>query len=230
MLTNNVRWFTILSEIHRHCIYNRAMSGGKTMARLNSYAEIKNGQILSRYCLRESTDGEEIKVITPSSISNSVINHNNLGVNYLRDSVDKEKLMYPEEGDIVIKLSTPYDSAIVRKQDVDLVIPSFCALIRCHNPEDNKFILAVLNNRRTIDYLTSNISGQGMRIIKIGSIRDIEIPEMSAEHRKEIGELYWQSRLDIELHERYIENEKAVVNKIISDYLGGNKDGKNREV
>ena len=84
------------------------------MAKLYELAEIKNGQILTRYCNRDAIDGTKIKVITPGSISNGIINHEDLGENTLKEDIEQSKLMVAEPGDIIIKLSTPYDSAIVR--------------------------------------------------------------------------------------------------------------------
>ena len=72
--------------------------------RLEKIADVKNGQILTRICDKDLKDGTRIKVITQKSINNGFIYHKDLGENILKEGMDCSKLMYTENGDIVIKL------------------------------------------------------------------------------------------------------------------------------
>ncbi|MFR7591368.1 MAG: hypothetical protein ACLUVC_08000 [Longibaculum sp.] len=189
------------------------------MAKLYELAEIKNGQILTRYCNRDAIDGTKIKVITPGSISNGIINHEDLGENTLKEDIEQSKLMVAEPGDIIIKLSTPYDSAIVREEDKGLVIPSFCAMIRCNEGVNKDYVLAVLNNKKSVDKLVNDISGIGMRVIKIGSIRELEIPDISIDKQEVIGSLYRESLKETELLRRIVKNQIKLINGIIDQEL-----------
>lgn len=199
------------------------MSGGKIMAKLFELAGVKNGQILTRFCDRDAMEGVKIKVITPGCISNGIINHEDLGENTLKEGVDQSKLMIAEPGDIIIKLSTPYDSAIVREMDKNLVIPSFCAMVRCNEGVNKDYILAVLNSKRSIDKLVSEISGQGMRVIKIGSIKELEIPDIGDDEQISIGGLYAEGLKEAELLRKLAKNQMELINGLIEQKLKGDK-------
>lgn len=193
------------------------------MAKLFELAEVKNGQILTRFCDRDAMEGVRIKVITPGCISNGIINHEDLGENTLKEGVDQSKLMIAEPGDIIIKLSTPYDSAIVREMDKNLVIPSFCAMVRCNEGVNKDYILAVLNSKRSIDKLVSEISGQGMRVIKIGSIKELEIPDIGDDEQISIGGLYAEGLKEAELLRKLAKNQMELINGLIEQKLKGDK-------
>ena len=187
--------------------------------RLEKIADVKNGQILTRICDKDLKDGTRIKVITPKSINNGFIYHKDLGENILKEGMDCSKLMYTEKGDIVIKLSTPYDSAIIREKDEGLVVPSFCALIRCNEKINRNYVLAILNNKKTIEKLINEISGLGMRIIKIGSIKNIDIPDIETQKLETIGNLYIESLIEIELVRNFLENQKNLIEGFIEQEL-----------
>lgn len=189
------------------------------MAKLKDLAIIQNGQIMSRLCDKNATEGKKVKVITPKSINNGVINHEDLGENVLRVESDESKLLFAQEGDIIIKLSTPYDSAIIRENDQQLVIPSFCALIRCNENVDKEFILALMNSEYVINQLVSEISGAGMRMIKISTIKELQIPNISANEQKDIGSLYVESLKEAELVKKIVKNQIQLVNGIINKKL-----------
>ena len=71
---------------------------------------------------------ESVKVLVPKAIVSGVIVKEDLGDAELGKQIDEEK--YTHEGDVVIKLSTPYDAAYVDGENAGIAIPSFCAAIR----------------------------------------------------------------------------------------------------
>ena len=45
------------------------------------------------------------------------------------------KKKFTKEGDVVVKLSTPYNATYVTKENEGLAVPSFCAIIRVKKDE-----------------------------------------------------------------------------------------------
>jgi len=82
--------------------------------RLEDVASVIAGQIMTRVT-DEFVVGETVKVLVPKSIVDGIIVKEDLGEAILSKEIDEDK--YTKEGDVVIKLSTPYDAAYVTEQD-----------------------------------------------------------------------------------------------------------------
>ena len=98
---------------------------------LENIASVTAGQIMTRVTADKDAGNqvvENVKVLVPKAIVSGVIVKEDLGNAELGKQIDEEK--YTHEGDVVIKLSTPYDAAYVNKENAGIVIPSFCAAIR----------------------------------------------------------------------------------------------------
>lgn len=69
-----------------------------------------------------------MKVLIPKAISNGRVNPLELATLDVKIGVDSKRIT--QEGDIVMKLSTPYDACIITKEDEGLLVPSFCVIIK----------------------------------------------------------------------------------------------------
>ena len=69
------------------------------------------------------------KILVPKAIDNGLIDHSLLqSVKLEREVKDK---FYTKMGDVIMKLSTPYDSCTIdREEDEGLIVPSFSVIIR----------------------------------------------------------------------------------------------------
>ena len=85
--------------------------------RLEDVASVIAGQIMTRVTDEEAM-GKTVKVLVPKSIVDGIIVKEDLGEAILSKEIDEDK--YTKEGDVVIKLSTPYDAAYVTEKDVGL--------------------------------------------------------------------------------------------------------------
>ena len=92
-------------------------------------------------------------------------------------------------------------------------------MIRCNEGVNKDYVLAVLNNKKSVDKLVNDISGIGMRVIKIGSIRELEIPDISIDKQEVIGSLYRESLKETELLRRIVKNQIKLINGIIDQEL-----------
>lgn len=89
--------------------------------------DVQSGQVLSRI----STKINQIaigKVLIPKVISKGRILKEELQDIKLKNLLPENKLSM--KNDIIIKLSTPYEACVIDDDNVGLVIPSFCAILR----------------------------------------------------------------------------------------------------
>ena len=98
---------------------------------------VTSGQIMSRVSHEEGKKGnaqkeqvviETAKAVIPKAIAGGLIDDSELAEVQLGKAVDSNKRT--AVGDIIVKLSTPYDSAVVAPGQDNLIATSFCALIK----------------------------------------------------------------------------------------------------
>ena len=166
------------------------------------------GQISSRIEAKyESEKYETMKVLVPKAISNGIVNKEDLGRLNVTLGIDSKKVT--KEGDIVIKLSTPYDACLITKDDEGLLVPSFCAIIN-NIPEDilKEYLLAYLNSKACLRQIKNLIAGTTIAILSSGQIKKLFIPIPELSIQEEIAELYRKSVEKIKLLERITMLEK----------------------
>lgn len=192
---------------------------------LENIADVIAGQIMTRVT-EDNNEGEPVQVLAPKAISSGIIIKEDLGKAVLSKAVDANK--YTKEGDVVIKLSTPYDAAYVTSKDIGLVIPSFCATIRISNDNliDAKYLSAFLNTSYVRNQLTAKVVGSSRPMIKISDIRALEIPEVSIDDMRDIGEAYMLSGRKKEILLEMVQAESMLMENII---LASIKEGMNNE-
>ena len=168
---------------------------------------IIGGQITSRIEAKlDSNKIGEIKVLTPKAIQNGSCNHKDLGLLNISQEADSKKVT--KLGDIVIKLSTPYDACIIKEEDERLLVPSFCAII--NNIPDyisKDYLLAFLNSKVYQNQIKNLLIGQNLPILSIGQIKKVELPLPSIDVQEDIGNTYKGTLDKIKLLEKIISLE-----------------------
>ena len=180
--------------------------------------KIYSGQIISRVDAKEEVGDvvlEERKVLIPKAISGGRVTHADLGTVKLKKTVDEDRIT--RQGDIVLKLSTPYDAAYIGKDDEGLVVPSFCSILRGieASKADTQFITAYLNTEYVREILKSKVAGTTMPMIKISDVRDLEIPNVSPEKQKALGEAYSLSCQKQDVLREMLFNEQVLINSVV---------------
>lgn len=186
--------------------------------KLDEIASVIAGQIMTRVT-DENSQGKAVQVLAPKAISEGIIVKEDLGVAVLTKEVDDDK--YTKEGDVIIKLSTPYDAAYVTADNVGLVVPSFCAVIRIINANqlDAKYLSAFLNTSYIRNQLIAKVVGSNRPMIKITDVRALEIPKVSVQDMKDIGEAYMLSgKKKSTLHEM-IATESKLMESIVLESI-----------
>ena len=130
---------------------------------------------------------QEGKILLPKSINEGLIDHTLLQTSRLGKLV-KEKF-YTRKGDVIMKLSTPYDSCVIeKKEDEGLIVPSFSVIIRgISTPYDPYFIMAFLSSRRAWSQIERSRSGRVLSIISNESVSELELPSFSETEMKDIS-------------------------------------------
>lgn len=192
--------------------------------KLDDVADVYVGQIMTRVSTG-SEDGQgtqNVKVLVPKSISNGVIVKEDLGVANLSKEIDKDK--YTRVGDVVIKLSTPYDAAYVTEEFEGIAIPSFCAAIRMKDKEINpKYVSAFFNSSYVRELLISKVIGTARPMIKVSDVRAIEVPVIAKCDMDDIGEAFILSGQKKRILQEMIENESEIMNNIVLASIKGGK-------
>lgn len=186
--------------------------------RLEEIASVTVGQIMTRVAAdRDSGDSvaDTVKVLVPKAISSGVIIKEDLGDAELTKVIDEEK--FTQAGDVVIKLSTPYDAAYVTEEYAGIAIPSFCAAIRItdENEMDATYLSAFLNSSYVRDQLTEKVVGSARPMIKVTDIRALEVPKLSVEDRRDIGKAFILSGQKKATLQEMIDNESRLMENIV---------------
>lgn len=180
---------------------------------LKDAANTIGGQILTRVAGKNGS-GKSVRVLTPKAIVAGVIVKEYLGESMLAREVDGRK--YTREGDVVIKLSTPYDAAYVTAGEEGLLIPSFCAAVRVVKEDvlDAKYLSAFLNSSyaRCMLGLIRNL---GSPMIRLGDISNLRIPKVPVRDMKDIGEAYMLSGRKKAVLREMIRTEECLMESIV---------------
>lgn len=183
-----------------------------------SKINVYSGQIISRVEAKDEVRDnvlEERKVLIPKAISNGRVNHSDLGIVKLKKSVDAERIT--KKGDVVLKLSTPYDAAYIEEDDEGLVVPSFCCIIRIGkeakiNPE---FLVAYFNTSYARELLKAKVAGSTMPMIKISDVKDFEVPDISITKQQTLGEAYSLSCHKQSVLKDLLLNEQKIIENVL---------------
>lgn len=188
---------------------------------------------LKKYKLKDR--GKEIiDVLSPSAINDGRILDDKIE-HYIYDDeplvnkpVKKEK--YTQLNDIVLKLIEPYSAVLIDKEHIDLLVPSFCIILRgCKDeivkqfdvyknvmgiPKETnvRFIYSYLNCPIFISDLRKEVSGRRKkgRTVTLSKpiISELEIPLLSRKGRIDIIDSYKKLSANVALANKLIELQK----------------------
>ena len=150
--------------------------------------------VLTRRVVYDGEDNDsslkEGKILVPKAIDDGLIDHSLLQ----RVKLDKEvkDKFYTKKGDVIMKLSTPYDSCFIdREEDEGLIVPSFSLIIRgLKSDYDPYFIMAFLSSRCAWNQIERLRSGRTITILSNESVAELDIPEFKKLERERISERY----------------------------------------
>ena len=185
--------------------------------KLKEVAKITVGQIMPRVSAENKNEEEiigTVNVLAPKAISDGIIVKENLGELQICKKIDEEK--FTKEGDVVVKLSTPYDATYVTKENEGLAVPSFCAIIRVKEDKlDAKYLSAFFNTEYVREILKSKVMGSIRPMVKVSDLRNLDIPYVSEEDMADIGQAYILSGKKKSILSDMIETETKIMENIL---------------
>ncbi len=182
---------------------------------------VTTGQIMSRVTCREDegpgANIVEAEVLNPGAISGGIIHHENIGTVLLKKAVQQSRITLA--GDIVIKLSSPYDCARITEDDEGLIVPSFCGILRGINADiiDPYFLLGYLNSDFARRELLLGVSASAMSMVRAKALQDLEIPILPLEEQQIVGAAYWQSCRRKATLERLARKQQDISDAVIAE-------------
>lgn len=199
------------------------------IVKLGEVIDIYSGQIMSRIKANKPEETGDyvttkiMRVIVPKAItSDGLINIQDIveekiivtDINILNKETGETELIIPIDskritalGDIVIKLSTPFDSATITEETEGCLVPSFCAIIRNKGLIDKDYLQAFLNSKLCKEQLRAKVVGAVMTILSIGKIKEIEVPIPEMEQQIIIGKNYREAQNKISTLKKIVELE-----------------------
>ncbi len=162
----------------------------------------------------ENKNGDEILLLPPKAIQNGRLDHTLLQKVTLLPEKNIKKFL-THQGDIVIKLSSPYDSVIIEKEDEGLLLPSFLLRIEIKNKEINpSYLLAYLNSSLFKESLQRNCYGSVTALVKKSDLDNLDIPILPSEKQDEIASLYEKMMKIKDKFKEYMALEEERLNTI----------------
>lgn len=172
---------------------------------------IIGGQITSRIEAKDPSEKHDtMKVLIPKAISNGRVSPLELTTLDVKIGVDSKRIT--QEGDIVMKLSTPYDACIITKEDEGLLVPSFCVIIKnVPNYILKEYLVAYLNSKACSIQIKALVTGATIAILSSSQIRKISVPVPELNVQKEIASTYVEGIEKLKLLEK--------INRLEKEYL-----------
>lgn len=180
--------------------------------------EIATGQIMNRVVCAKNEECENkrsISVLTPGAISGGVVHQSDLGMAVLKKEPFENKIT--KEGDIVIKLSSPYDCALLEKKDEGLLIPSYCGLLRGIKTDTvyPRFLSGYLNSDHVREQLLMGVNASAASMIRQHALQSLELLLPTMAEQILIGDAYWYSCQKKAIYEEYVRVQQRTSDAII---------------
>ena len=195
-------------------------------ARLEELCTIKTGAPTSRAKkIPEGVEPRNVKVLLPRAMQAGVIVDDELATEAVGEVKDDN---FTHEGDVVIKLSTPYDSVYVDKTHESIMITSFGMVLR-KKPEaelDMQYLSMFLNLPQTNSVLQAVSTGQSvaMAMLKRQTVADIEVPLLPIERQRKLAALFQAVQERKRQHVRLIELDEELVTSQMTKSIWGEEE------
>lgn len=184
-----------------------------TTMKLEELCTIKTGAPTSRAKkIAEGIEPREVKVLLPRAMQGGAIIDEELAIETVGEVKEEN---FTREGDVVIKLSTPYDSVYIDKAHEGIMITSFGMVLRKKDDAelDMRFLSLFLNLPQTNSILQAVSTGQSvaMAMLKRQTVADIEVSLLPLERQEKLASLFQVVQERKNQYERLIELDNELV-------------------
>ena len=195
-------------------------------ARLEELCTLKTGAPTSRAKkIPEGIEPRDVKVLLPRAMQASAIVDDELATEAVGEVKEEN---FTHEGDVVIKLSTPYDSVYVDKAHEGIMITSFGMVLR-KKPDaelDMQYLSMFLNLPQTNSVLQAVSTGQSvaMAMLKRQTVADIEVPLLPIERQRKLAALFQAVQERKRQYVRLIELDEELVTSQMTKSIWGEEE------
>ena len=188
---------------------------------LEDLCTIKTGTPTARAkAAAEAGSALDARVLIPRAMGGGAIIDDELAIEKIGMVKDE---FFTREGDVVIKLSTPYDSVYVDKDHEGILVTSFGMILRAkeETPLSMRFLSMHLNHPRTLSMLQAGSTGKGagMTVLKRRTVASIPVPLLPMERQEGLAELYFAVNDQNNEYRKLIELGEELVASKLSDIL-----------
>ena len=192
-------------------------------ARLEELCTIKTGAPTSRAKkIAEGVEPKEVKVLLPRAMQGGSIIDEGLAIEAVGEVKDEN---FTHEGDVVIKLSTPYDSVYIDETHEGIMITSFGMVLRkkAEAELDMQYLSMFLNLPQTNSVLQAVSTGQSvaMAMLKRQTVADIEVPLLPLERQQQLASLFQSGQERKSQYARLIELDNELVTSQMTKSIWG---------
>lgn len=158
--------------------------------KLGDLCSVMTGAPMSR--AKKLSDGEtgtEVKVLVPRAMEGGRIVDDEI----VYEIVSKVKEgLFTKEGDVVVKVSTPYDCVYIDKPHEGILVTSFGLILRAKAKSgvDMRYLATYLNQPQAGEMLQALSKGVALRLIKRKDMTDLEIPVVSKAQQSKLAALF----------------------------------------
>lgn len=158
--------------------------------RLGDLCSVKTGAPMSRAKRLSSSDAPvTVSVLVPKAIEDARIADDYLVEETVSNVKDD---LFTQEGDVVLKASTPYDHIYIDGKHTGLLVTSFGLILR-KRPEANidmRYLAAYFNMPQmtiTLQYLSK---GMTLQLLKKKDVEELSIPLPPVANQERLGRLF----------------------------------------
>ena len=188
----------IYSEIRLHEIAN--ISSGLVINRINNYKSINN---VNKYYS-----------ISQKSVHENFIDEERFEAIFTDKAIENKYLA--KYNDIIMKLSPPYNVAMIDFKRNDVIIPSNFAIIRIKKEFIPRFLAYILNGDRLKRQLNRLVEGTNVPVIKISNLNNVKINKWNEDKQIKYSRLFYLLDNRRKLLNRKKELEETLKKDILS--------------
>lgn len=183
---------------------------------LSDATEISSGLTLNRFKSKDNSIAEETRNYYHITLKS--VEDNKIDLNLLEDlktdrNIEERYLL--KKGDIVIKLSPPYNAAMVEFNLSNIVVPHNFAIIRPKGEFDPEYLTYILNGSYVRHQLNRLVEGGTLSIIKKSSLNQVKIRKRDMNEQIKYAKLLSLYSKRKELKIRIIELEDLLKENIL---------------
>ena len=154
------------------------------------------------------------KVLVPKAVKNGEVIQDDLITVNLKVEVDDKKCT--KEGDIILKLSQPYDAAYITKQDEGIIVTSFCLILRNVSKDIKpEYLITFLNSSLYKEQAMRITSGATIPMLTKGKIQQIELEKFGTDEQEQIIVLNQDIQKKQKLFDEIIKLEKMKLENLL---------------